>query len=87
MPSIAIRAIAGLIALAVLILAVMWIIGLGPFRSPEKAIAKEQAKDAAASAKIETKGAVAVAKDVQAATATQDKAKAQVEYEIGRAHV
>lgn len=71
-------AVVGLIVIAVV--AVFVVSGFGLFKSPAKAIAKEQHKDAAASAKIETKGAEAVTKDVQAAATTQTKAQAQVEY-------
>lgn len=80
MPKLAIQIIAGLVGLLVLAGVVMWVVGFGPFASPTKAIIKEQRKDAAASTKIETKGAEAVAKDVATATAVQDQAKAQVEY-------
>jgi hypothetical protein len=68
------------LVLAVLAVAAVFVIGWNPFKSPAKAIAKEQHKDAAASTKIETKGAQAVTKDVQAAASTQTKAQAQVEY-------
>lgn len=72
----------GLTILAALVLVAFaaYVFRLGPFASPAKAIAKEQRKDAVAAQKIEAKGAEATAKDVKAATAVQDKAKAQVEY-------
>jgi len=80
MPKLLIQIIAGLVGLLILVGVIMWVVGLGPFASPTKAIVKEQRKDAAASQKIETKAAAAVEKDVEAAVAVQDQAKAQVEY-------